>query len=239
MGKLVPQDPNDEPASELLKKIATEKERLVKEKKIKKQKLLPPINEEEKPFELPKGWISIRFGEVINLISGQHLKPHEYSEVYEKGMIPYLTGPAEFGEKYPIPTRFTFARRAISLPGNLLLTCKGSGVGKLNESDVEIAISRQLMATQPILLSTSFTNLLAMSLNDHLRSSIVGIAIPGISRENVTDAIVALPPLKEQHRIITKVTQLIELCDALKAQITNSQTTQLQFTNTIVEQAII
>jgi type I restriction enzyme, S subunit len=55
-GKLVPQDPNDEPASELLEKIAQEKERLIKEGKIKKQKPLPKIREEEKPFELPKGW---------------------------------------------------------------------------------------------------------------------------------------------------------------------------------------
>ncbi|NMU30510.1 restriction endonuclease subunit S, partial [Vibrio parahaemolyticus] len=56
MGKLVPQDPSDEPAAELLKRIAEEKAQLVKEKKIKKQKALPPISEDEKPFELPSGW---------------------------------------------------------------------------------------------------------------------------------------------------------------------------------------
>ncbi|MBF4444039.1 restriction endonuclease subunit S, partial [Vibrio anguillarum] len=56
MGKLVPQDPNDEPAAKLLERIAEEKAQLVKEKKIKKQKALPPIADDEKPFELPNGW---------------------------------------------------------------------------------------------------------------------------------------------------------------------------------------
>ncbi|MDF4751166.1 restriction endonuclease subunit S, partial [Vibrio parahaemolyticus] len=64
MGKLVPQDPSDEPAAELLKRIAEEKAQLVKEKKIKKQKALPPISEDEKPFELPNGWEWCRLGDL-------------------------------------------------------------------------------------------------------------------------------------------------------------------------------
>lgn len=62
MGKLVPQDPNDEPASELLKRIELEKAQLLKEGKIKKQKLLPPVSDEEKPFELPQGWEWVCWG---------------------------------------------------------------------------------------------------------------------------------------------------------------------------------
>ena len=68
-GKLVPQDPNDEPASELLKRIAAEKAELVKQGKIKKQKPLPEISEDEKPFELPKGWELVRLGELFNSIA--------------------------------------------------------------------------------------------------------------------------------------------------------------------------
>ncbi|HIB9323687.1 TPA: restriction endonuclease subunit S, partial [Escherichia coli] len=67
-GKLVPQDPNDEPASELLKRIAAEKAELVKQGKIKKQKPLPEISEEEKPFELPEGWEWVRLGDFTNII---------------------------------------------------------------------------------------------------------------------------------------------------------------------------
>ncbi|MBJ3124921.1 restriction endonuclease subunit S, partial [Salmonella enterica subsp. enterica serovar Agona] len=70
MGKLVPQDPNDEPASELLKRIAQEKAQLVKDGKIKKQKPLPPISDEEKPFELPEGWEWSLFEDVVDIQSG-------------------------------------------------------------------------------------------------------------------------------------------------------------------------
>ncbi|MGM8843806.1 restriction endonuclease subunit S, partial [Enterobacter hormaechei subsp. steigerwaltii] len=76
-GKLVPQDPNDEPASELLKRIAAEKAELVKQGKIKKQKPLPEISEDEKPFELPEGWELNRLGDLINVINGRAYKKHE------------------------------------------------------------------------------------------------------------------------------------------------------------------
>ncbi|EJG5647569.1 restriction endonuclease subunit S, partial [Salmonella enterica] len=66
MGKLVPQDPNDEPASELLKRIAQEKAQLVKDGKMKKQKPLPPISDEEKPFELPDGWEWVKLGNILH-----------------------------------------------------------------------------------------------------------------------------------------------------------------------------
>ena len=77
-GKLVPQDPNDEPASELLKRIADEKVRLAAQGKTKKQKSLADVTGEEKLFDLPKGWERVRFGVLIELISGQHLGPEEY-----------------------------------------------------------------------------------------------------------------------------------------------------------------
>ena len=81
MGKLVPQNPNDEPASVLLEKIAAEKARLVKEKKIKKQKALPPIREEEKPFELPEGWEWCRVWDIAETItSGSRDWAKYYSE---------------------------------------------------------------------------------------------------------------------------------------------------------------
>ena len=78
-GKLVKQDPNDEPASELLKKSKAEKAELIKEKKIKKSKPLPPITDEEKPFDIPDSWEWVRLGDVINLVSGRDmLKKHIY-----------------------------------------------------------------------------------------------------------------------------------------------------------------
>ncbi|WP_154180950.1 restriction endonuclease subunit S [Vibrio furnissii] len=193
MGKLVPQDPNDEPAAELLKRIAEEKAQLVKEKKIKKQKALPPISEDEKPFELPNGWEWCRLGEVINLVSGQHLKPSEYTENSEANSVPYITGPAEFGSIYPTYSKYTLEKRALAQTGHILITCKGAGLGKLNRAKQTMAISRQLMAIEPVFLDSDFLyNVLDCQYN-YFQSKGVGIAIPGISRDDVTHMGVSLP----------------------------------------------
>jgi type I restriction enzyme S subunit len=237
-GKLVEQDPNDEPASVLLEKIAKEKARLIKKGKIKKQKTLPKISEDEITFALPDGWKITRFGQLINLVSGQHLKPQEYSESMEEGMVPYLTGPAEFGNLFPSATRYTYEKRALASEGDILITCKGSGVGKLNVADTVIAISRQLMSIQPVVVNTLYVKLMAEGMNKSLREKIVGIAIPGISREDVTEGVVALPPLAEQHRIVAKVDELMALCDRLKAGIKESRTRQARLSATLIESAL-
>lgn len=238
MGKLVPQNPNDEPASELLKKIAAEKAQLIKEGKIKKEKPLPEITDEEKPLELPSGWEWARVGQFINLISGQHLNPAEYSDIYINGMLPYLTGPADFGEVFPEASRFTSETRAVAMEGDILITCKGSGVGKLNRANKAAAISRQLMAIQNIGVCAEYLFLIMDSLNAQIRLKIVGIAIPGISREDITYATTMLPPLAEQHRIVAKVDELMALCDTLKTNLQNAQTTQLALADALVEQAV-
>lgn len=237
MGKLVPQDTNDEPASDLLKKIRAEKDRLIKEGKIKKDKPLAEIAEEEKPFALPSGWEWCRVGLFINLISGQHLNPNEYSETYVDGMLPYLTGPADFGEIYPVASRYTYETRALASKGDILITCKGSGVGKLNRVDKISAISRQLMSIQSVGLGVEYLFLIMDSLNAQIRSQIVGIAIPGISREDVTDAVTMLPPLHEQHRIVAKVDELMTLCDQLKSRLTEASQLQQKLADVLVGNA--
>lgn len=89
-GKLVPQDPNDEPASVLLEKIKAEKEQLIKEKKIKKSKPLAPIADDEKPFDIPDSWEWVRLGDVGKIISGGTPKTSEKS-YWENGNIPWIT----------------------------------------------------------------------------------------------------------------------------------------------------
>jgi type I restriction enzyme S subunit len=216
-GKLVPQDPNDEPTSVLLERIWAEKARLVKEGKIRTGKPLSEITEEEKAFKLPEGWEWVRLGQVMELVSGQHLVPSEYSDTLSLD-IPYLTGPAEFGALHPIPSRSTNIRRAVAIKGDILVTVKGSGVGKLNVvSQAEIAISRQLMAIRPIVLGHRFLFLVLSVLGEIFQGKSIGIAIPGIGRDDVSDAAIALPPLTEQSRIVARVEELMALCDALEA----------------------
>jgi len=239
MGKLVPQDAKDEPASELLKRIVEEKKKLIEEGKIKKQNPLPEITDQEKPFKLPLGWIWSRFGNLINLISGQHLRPQEYHDKEEKGMIPYLTGPAEFGTKFPSATRFTLEKRAIACKGNILITCKGAGIGKINIADKNIAISRQLMAIQPLVVNSDYITIIVESINKIIRESMIGIAIPGISREDVTNLIVLLPPAAEQQRIVAKVDELFAICEELKGHIKSTEEIKLQLADTVVDWSVV
>lgn len=238
MGKLVPQDPNDEPASELLKRIEQEKALLVKEGKIKKQKPLPPINDEEKPFELPKGWEWCRLGHCIHLISGQHLKPNEYTENIIEGAIPYITGPAEFGDLNPTYSKFTIEKRAVAEPKDILVTCKGAGLGKLNFVNVEIAISRQLMAIRTVRANCDYFKLLLSSMYDYFQGKGVGIAIPGISREDVIEPVISLPPLNEQERIVSRVNALFGTCDHLKSRLKSAQQTQLHLADALTDAAL-
>ncbi|MGA4657588.1 restriction endonuclease subunit S [Proteus terrae] len=238
MGKLVPQDPNDEPASELLKHIEQEKVQLVKDGKIKKQKPLPLISDEEKPFELPQGWEWCRLGHCIHLVSGQHLKPNEYTESIMEGAIPYITGPAEFGDFNPTYSKFTIEKRAVAKPNDILITCKGAGLGKLNVANIEIAISRQLMAIRTICTSYDYFELLLSSMYGYFQGKGQGIAIPGISREDVTEPVICLPPLSEQERIVLKVNTLFNICNTLKSHLQSAQQKQLNLADALTDAAL-
>ncbi|EOQ97652.1 type I restriction modification DNA specificity domain protein [Leptospira wolbachii serovar Codice str. CDC] len=214
-GKLVPQDPNDPPASELLKEIQAGKARLVAEGKVKKSEALPPVKEEEKPFAIPKGWEWVRLGECIELISGQHLRSNEYNE--NQNGIPYFTGPADFGDISPIGNRWTNIRRAIALKGDILLTVKGAGIGKTNiVIQDEAAISRQLMALRVWKLNKQYLGYYLNVMFAKFQELATGIAIPGIGRDDVLHRYFPLPPLAEQKRIVEKIDELLALCDELE-----------------------
>jgi type I restriction enzyme S subunit len=149
-GKLVEQDPRDEPAPELLGRIQRKKERLVKAGEIRKQNPQQEIGSDEIRFALPEGWAWARLGNVILLISGQHLQPGEYSDAEQSGP-PYITGPADFRQNGLVITRYAVVRKAVARKGQILLTVKGAGVGKTAICDLpEVAISRQLMAMTAI-----------------------------------------------------------------------------------------
>ncbi len=233
MGKLVPQDPNDQPASELLKEIEVEKRRLVKEGKIKPQKPLPEIKSQEQPYALPEGWEWVRLGELIELISGQHLTPNEYNENGEG--IFYYTGPADFGTKNPKSNRSTTVERAVAIEGDILLTVKGAGVGKTNVVvERKAAISRQLMALRAIKVNKEFLFYFLITIFYELQSLSTGIAIPGIGRDDVTHRRFPLPPLAEQHRIVAKIDQLMALCDQLEQQIDATSSKQSILLNAVM-----
>jgi type I restriction enzyme S subunit len=147
---------------------------------------------------VPNGWQKGLFKEGIELISGQHVEADLVNTV---GIgHPYLTGPADFPDGKIVVTKFTNGGKKFSKKGDLLITVKGSGTGKVVESDDAYAISRQLMAVRPIKFDFKFTYYNLISSIAHYEGAAAGL-IPGISRDDVLHTPVLIPPLPEQKKI--------------------------------------
>jgi len=214
-GRLVPQDPNDEPASVLLDKIRKEKEQLVKEGKLKKKDLIEtPITEEEIPFEVPESWEWVRLGYLINLLSGRDLSPTEYNK--SNNGIPYMTGASNFESGILIVNRWTNHPATISHKGDLLITCKGT-IGEMAFNTIgDLHVARQIMAINSHSLNLNYVRFFLMRIVSELENKAKSI-IPGISREDILNASFPLPPLAEQKRIVAKIEELFAEIDKLKA----------------------
>ena len=150
-GKLVPQDPNDEPASVLLERIKAEKEQLIKEGKIKRPKKTSSSDKshyENIPFEIPEGWALVDFSELISLLSGRDLETANYNSNQEG--IPYLIGASNIVDGKINITRWTTKPLVISKYGDILISCKGT-IGEIVVNEIgEIHIARQFMAIQTL-----------------------------------------------------------------------------------------
>ena len=229
------ENPDVEPAGQLLERIQKEKQRLIAEKKIRKEKPLPTITPEEIPFEIPDSWAWCRFGEVITLISGQHIAVADYN-ANGKG-IPYLPGPSDFGAMYPIYSRWTTNPKVCANAGDILVTVKGSGVGKMNSLiDDGVAIGRQLMAVRRIILNWGYVwNFLASEY--HALQDAKEGQIPGISREDITHKLVPVPSLAEQAAIVERVEASMDSCRQLETEIKHSRIHAENLLQTVLKEA--
>ena len=243
------QNPDVEPASELLARIQAEKEQLIKDKKIKKQKPLPPISDAEKPFELPEGWEWVRFQDITTLITcGMASTPTYYPNgrvfLSAKNIKPYRFMPEEHkfvNEK----TYLKIVKNAKPQLNDILLTRVGAGIGEAaiidKEIDFAFYVSLTLIKFQHNLVDSRFV------LN--FLNSVVGIkgAISfttgkGSSQGNlnvnsVRPFLIAFPSLPEQKAIAAKVEKLLALCDKMETQITANQTHSKQLMQTVLKEA--
>lgn len=161
-------------------------------------------------------WQMRTLGDVVQLISGQHIEAKNYNAA-SRG-IAYLTGPSDFGPVYPIISKWTEHPKVTAKRGDILVTVKGSGVGKINLMDeAEAAISRQLMAVRVTGADPRFIYHLLGSTFDHFQAESTGAAIPGISRDQVLGLKLALPPLTEQQRIVGILDEAFEGIATAKA----------------------
>ena len=211
-GKLVEQRPEEGTADELFAQIQEEKQRLIVEKKIKKEKPLPEITEDEKPFDIPESWMWARFGTVISLVSGTDFKPEEYND-QGRGTV-YITGASNLSENGVAISRWTETPRNLAYLGDILLVCKGSGYGKTVFCDVDKAhIARQIMAIKRMdSLNMSFARYFLQANITYLKTKGQGV-IPGIDRASVLNVPFPLPPRAEQNRIVAKIEDLLPYID--------------------------
>ncbi|HAK9324851.1 TPA: restriction endonuclease subunit S [Escherichia coli] len=250
MGKLVPQDPNEEPASELLKRIAQKKAQLVKEGKIKKQKPLPPISDEEKPFELPEGWEWCRLGSIYNFLNGYAFKSEWFTSV---GLRLLRNANIAHG--------VTNWKDVVHIPNDMISDFENY---ILSENDIVISLDRPIINTGlkyaiisksdlPCLLlqrvakfknyantvSNSFLTIWLQSyffINsiDPGRSN----GVPHISTKQLEMTLFPLLPQSEQDRIISKTDELIQTCNKLKYIIKTAKQTQLHLADALTDAAI-
>ncbi|MFR3930394.1 MAG: restriction endonuclease subunit S [Ruminococcus bicirculans (ex Wegman et al. 2014)] len=234
-GKLVPQDPNDEPASILLQRIKAEKQELIKAGKIKKDKKSSEIFRgathnlpyayceqigkeirdisDEIPFEIPESWEWVRLGFIGDWGSGA--TPSRTNKEYYGGNIPWLkTGDLNDGIITNIPEKITelaLEKTSVRLNpvGSVLIAMYGATIGKLGILNIPATTNQACCACLPILVNNNYLFYFLMSHKESFTKKAEGGAQPNISKEKIISTLFPLPPLAEQKRIVAKIEQLI------------------------------
>ncbi len=224
-GKLVPQEPNDEPASELLKRIAKERAERISRGEMRNGKLSAvPI---DFPFELPSGWVWLRLGETGNIFSGNSINEptREQLAKTQEGRPFIATKDVGYGldridYENGLLVELSDKRFKVARTNSVLICAEGGSAGKkIGLADREICFGNKLIANETwSVLASKFALYAYMSefFFDQFSSKMKGI-IGGISIANFLDLPFPLPPLAEQHRIVAKVDELMGLCDRLEA----------------------
>ena len=219
-GRLVPQDPNDEPASVLLDKIRKEKARLVKEGKLKKKDLEEtPIEEDEIPFKIPTNWVWVKHNELFDISGGSQPPKSDFSLEEKEGYI-RLYQIRDYGDK-PSPVYIPISKASkISQKGDILLARYGASLGKVfiaedGAYNVAMAKVEYLFNKEMI-----FHDYLFLFYNSRLYQDLVKgnnrSAQGGFNKEDLNTLLFPLPPLAEQKRIVAKVEKLLHEIDKLK-----------------------
>lgn len=236
-GKLVPQDTNDEPASELLKRIAEEKARSVAAgKKVKQQ---ADINDKEQPFSVPQGWSWVRLGSCLEMINGRAFKPTEWIGA---GLpivrIQNLNKPdAPFN--YCDPD--TVDDRHIIDTGTILISWSGTpgtSFGAFIWERGRAALNQHIFSCSQV-GDAFFDKFLKLAINTRLEELIAkahgGVGLQHVTKGKLEALTLVLPPLAEQRRIVAKVDELMALCDRLEARQADADSAHAQLVQALLD----
>lgn len=220
-GKLVEQRPEEGTGEELYRQIQAEKQRLIAEKKIKKEKPLAEISEDEIPFDIPESWKWVKVGNVGSWSSGA--TPSRTNPAYYGGTIPWLkTGDLNDGFIKEIPefiTDLALEKTSVRLNpvGSVLMAMYGATIGKLGILDISATTNQACCACIPYEgIHNKYLFYYLMSMRRSYIGMAEGGAQPNISKEKIVNSLIPLPPFAEQKRIVAKIEELLPLCERLK-----------------------
>lgn len=221
-GKLVEQDPNDEPASELLKKIEAEKRQFTIRSRERSSEFTPFQNS-SLPFSIPKNWMWVRLGKVIKLWNGFAFKSSDYKQ---HGIPVVRIGDLQNGQIILDSAVYVDCELAESIDdsvwipeGALLIAMSGATTGKVafNRTGQRLLLNQRVGRIQSFSVENEFLRFFFETIIQQNLSVSFGTAIPNLSTKQINETLFPLPPLAEQHRIVTKVNELMALCDELEA----------------------
>jgi type I restriction enzyme, S subunit len=246
MGKLVPQDPTDEPASVLLEKIAKEKERLIKEGKIKKQKPLPKIREKEKPFELPMGWEWARFPEIGEVGRGKSKhRPRNDPSLFITGKYPMVqTGDVARANGFVETYTSLYNEKGLSQsrmwPKGTMCITIAANIADSGILSFDSCFPDSVVGFIPAfeIGDTKYFEYFMRTAKERLMDFAPSTAQKNINIGILETVYIPLPPIKEIRRIVAKVDELMTLCDALKDKLSEAGTIQVQLADAIAEKAL-
>jgi type I restriction enzyme S subunit len=239
------QNPNTEPASELLKRIKAEKEKLIKDKKIKKEKALPPITEEEIPFELPESWVWCRLGEIIvnadNLDIQKKLSPNELINYVDIDAIDNKKQVIREAKALPVRELSSRARRVLKR-GQILYSLVRPYLHNLAivEDEKPNYIGSTGFAVFDCLCVENkyvFWLLLSKYIEEMYLEYMDGFNSPSITHDQFKSTIIPVPPFAEQKAIVEKVETLTQKCQALEQEIKNSEANAQMLMQAVLKEA--
>lgn len=248
MGRLVRQNPKEEPAKKLIKKIKKYKEKLIEEGKIKREKVLLEIGESERPFDVPDGWLWCRLGEVGVLKRGKSKhRPRNDKRLFIEGYYPFIqTGEVSQAKKNGgvitsingYYNDFGLEQSEIQTAGTLCITI-AANIAEYGFLSFDACVPDSIVCFNSI--DKVMSNYVGYFIEDS--KAILEKFAPSTAQKNINLGILSelkfpLPPLAEQKRIVAKVERLMALCDQLKSRITDSQEIQNTLSKTIVENAL-
>ncbi|HDR2660627.1 TPA: restriction endonuclease subunit S [Enterobacter asburiae] len=246
MGKLVSQDPNDEPASELLKRIEQEKVQQIKEGKIKKQKPLPSVSDDEKPFELPQGWEWCRLPDLGELARGKSKhRPRNDPALYVDGNFPLVQTGDVSRSNGSIKT-FTALYNELGVkqsriwPKGTLCITIAANIADSGMLEFDACFPDSVVGYSPYItdIPVKYFDFFMRTMKSSLEKYAPSTAQKNINLDILSQVFVPCPPLNEFGRIVCKVEILFSLLDTLKSRLQSAQQTQLHLADALTDAAL-